>query len=180
MIRVIFTGAQGVGKTTILNYFKEHGYNVITEVVRKLSKTGVKINQDGNKAGQMRIFDAYVEALTVKEDYISDRGLTDVLGYSYDLLEHDKLDKVEIMREIDQLVKFNKENPDVLYFYFPIEFPVVDDGVRSLDEDYRKRIDENILTILKNAKVPYIEVRGTVEERINIVKKAMALQSQIA
>ena len=43
MHRIIFTGAQGTGKTTVLNHYKENGKNVITEVVRRLAKKGVKI-----------------------------------------------------------------------------------------------------------------------------------------
>ena len=57
MKRLIFTGAQGTGKTTILNHFKNEGYNVITEVVRNLSKEGVKINEMGDESSQARIYD---------------------------------------------------------------------------------------------------------------------------
>lgn len=174
-IRFIFTGAQGTGKTTILNHFKEAGYNVITEVVRNLSREGVKINEMGDNDGQLKIFNTYHKLLSEQTEYISDRGLSDVVAYTYDLHLQDRVSKEELEREVNSFVRFCNEHPDVIYFYFPIEFAVVSDGVRSEDEGYRKRIDKNILDLLKTADVPYIEVKGTVEERIKIVERVLNL-----
>ena len=82
MAKLIFTGAQGTGKSTILNHYKEKGMNCITEVVRNLSKQGININESGDESGQKVIFETYKEVLTQPGDYISDRGLTDVLAYT--------------------------------------------------------------------------------------------------
>ena len=57
--KLILTGAHGTGKSTILNHYKDLGYNVITEVVRTLAKDGVKINEMGDEAGQKTIFKEY-------------------------------------------------------------------------------------------------------------------------
>lgn len=167
----IYTGAQGTGKSTILNIFKERGYNVITEVVRNLSKQGVKINEMGDRDGQERIFNEYKRLFKENSNYISDRGLTDVCAYSYDLAKTNP-DIVRLAADqLAEIKKFNKENPDVVYFYFPIEFPVVDDGVRSTDEVFRTHIDQLILAILKECEINYIEVRGSVDERVKIIEK---------
>ncbi len=57
-------------------------------------------------------------------------------------------------------------NPYDLVVYVPVEFPMEKDGVRPESERYRREIDEAILTILTNSKVPYVKVSGTVEERV--------------
>lgn len=62
--------------------------------------------------------------------------------------------------------KFYHDNPDIEICYFPIEFPVVDDGVRSTDEEFRAEIDFLIKTFLDSAEIKYHTITGTVEERI--------------
>ena len=77
--------------------------------------------------------------------------------------------------QLEDVEDFTLSNPKTLVFYFPIEFPVVDDGFRSKDEEFRKKIDENIKNILNYRHIPYIEVRGTVEERLNTIKQHFPL-----
>ena len=54
--------------------------------------------------------------------------------------------------------------------YFPIEFEVVDDGVRSLDEEYRREIDNNIKSILEELGINYYVMEGAQEERLEMMK----------
>ena len=170
--RICLTGAQGTGKSTVLNHYKELGYNCITEVVRNLAKTeGINVNEMGDEEGQNMIFSTYEKLLGNTESYISDRGLTDVCAYSYYHAET-KDDMCHVAaNELAHIKQFIKDNPDVLFFYFPIEFEVVDDGFRSTNEDFRHKVDQLILSILLECKIPYVEVHGTVEERIAIIDK---------
>ena len=175
MHRIIFTGAQCTGKTAILNFYKEAGYNVITEVVRNLAKKGVKINEDGDEKGQTKIFNEYKKLLGVFDvnGYISDRGLIDVTAYTMYLRDHGKISSNLADKQIKQLMKFREQNPDITYCYFPIEFDIVDDGVRSLDEQFRADVDRNIKWLLENCGINYIVVKGTIEERIKKVARLM-------
>ena len=173
--RIILTGSQGTGKTTILNHYKEQGMNVITEIVRNLAKTGVKINEMGDEEGQNIIFSEYERLLNDKNEYMSDRGLTDVAAYTFYHVSQKKI-PIDVMRdELKRIREFFEKNPDIIVCYFPIEFLVVDDGVRSTDERFRDIIDKNIKFILDALSIPYTTITGTVEERIkqidDILKK---------
>ena len=173
MHRIVFTGAQGTGKTTVLKEFEAKGKNVITEVVRELAKSGVKINKDGDEKGQTKIFKTYKEKLAELSitGYISDRCLVDVIAYSMYLAEQGKVSDEYVQKQMKQLIKFKNENPDIAYCYFPIEFDVVADGVRDTDEEFRAAIDHNIKAVLQEAGIQPIIVKGTVEERVAKVQR---------
>ena len=173
MQRIIFTGAQGTGKTTILNEMKDRGYNVITEVVRNLSKKGVKINKDGDEKGQEKIFKEYEKLLSEKNfnGYISDRGLIDVVAYTVYLARNGKVSEEFANKQLKKLHKFIINNPDIFYCYFPIEFPVVDDGVRDMDEKFRSEINDIIINILGVMGIKFVKICGTVEERMRKINK---------
>lgn len=154
-MRVIFTGAQGTGKTTILNYYKDKGYNVITEIVRNLHKDGVKINQEGDDDTQWQVFNIYKELLS-GDEYISDRGLVDVLAYSKEGRDRGVVSDELVKEQLKELRVFTAHNPDILYIYFPIYFVVSGDGVRSVDEEYRKKIDEYIKENMREANIKFL------------------------
>ena len=164
--RICLTGTHGSGKTTTLNLFKEAGYPVITEVVRNLVKEkGITINKEGTDATQRMVFNTYSKVLDETTKYVSDRGLTDVISYTAAGVMDGKVSH-EVLDEQEQLLKgFTDNNPDIVYIYFPIEFPVVADGVRSVDENYRQQIDRLIHDTLDGLGVDYLTVTGTPEER---------------
>lgn len=164
-MKIVFTGAQGTGKTTILNEYRDKGFEIVTEVVRNLSKKGVKINKDGDEKGQTKIFNEYKKIFTEKDHFISDRGLIDVVAYTVYLARHGKVSEEFADKQLKQLSKFLATNPDIFYCYFPIEFDVVDDGVRDMDEEFRKEISDIILSLLGAFGMGFVPITGTVEER---------------
>ena len=164
--KICLTGSQSTGKSTVLNLFKEVGYPVITEVVRNLVKEkGITINKEGTDATQRLVFNTYSKVLGETEKYVSDRGLTDVISYTAAGVFEGKVSKAVLDEQEVQLKELIANNPDIVYIYFPIEFPVVADGVRSVDEDYRKQIDNLIHDTLDGLGVDYLTVTGTPEER---------------
>ena len=174
-MKYILTGSQGTGKSSLLHHF-DGKMNTITEVVRNLAKDEhIPVNEQGSEYGQRRIFDTYYELFSKTEGpWISDRGLTDVLAYTcYNM--KDKGEKGEkLMDELmERFVKFQETNSDVVYFYVPIEFDVVWDGFRSMDEEFRKEIDKNIKDLLDVMGVDYITLTGSVEERLETMKDVM-------
>lgn len=166
MAKIIFTGTHGTGKTTILNMFRQAGYPVITEVIRNLHKSkGIAINEQGNELSQDMIWEEYKRLLGESSDYVSDRGLTDVLGYSMAGFTRDMVPECVLKFETEDLRKFIKRNPDIKWVYFPIEFGVIDDGVRSTNEDYRAEVDRNIKWILDSLDIKYLTIQGNPQER---------------
>ena len=178
-----FTGAQGVGKTTILNeVIKEYkDMETITNVVRSLHNDGVKINKKGNGKTQQLIYDTlkkeYINYLynasyeDINSGCISDRSLVDVVAYTKYLYERGKAS----INSYDEQLKDLKEwaiyhRCGCKHIYIPIEFPAVEDSVRDIDEEYRKEIDKNIKWLLRECNIDYYILEGTIEERTEMMK----------
>lgn len=170
--RIILTGAQGTGKTTLMNELAKDGIRTISHI----RKTAAENNFDTKNAteeSQKTYFKTLKKELSSKRSYISDRGLTCVAAYTFDkAISGDIAKKVADKQYLD-IVKFHTENPEILLVYVPIEFELEDDGERPFDKEMQAKIDFLIKTILETTKIPYIEVRGTVEERLEQIRKAL-------
>lgn len=182
-IKINFTGAQGTGKTTILKALQEDpdfsGFEFVTEVVRNYIKgLGIKINADGTVETQKLLFKAYSELLNKENSFISDRCVIDVCAYTLSgwartRTKKEAIEFNEVLLHQTLFVEKYKESIGTV-FYFPIEFPIEDDSVRSIDVKYQREIDSNILQVLKEAGIPYVTVHGTIEERIKIIKETLS------
>ena len=177
-----FTGAQGVGKTTILNeVIKEYkDMGVITNVVRSLHDNGIKINKKGNGKTQQLIYDTlkkeYINFLyndheDINSGCISDRSLVDVVAYTKYLYERGKASKNsydEQLKDLKEWAIYHKHG--CKYIYIPIEFPAIEDGIRDVDEEYRTEIDNNIKWLLQECEIDHYILEGTIEERTEMMK----------
>lgn len=173
MKRITFTGAHGTGKTTILKMFEDMGITVITEVVRRLARKGIPINTDGTDETQKAVFETLNSELSQHVSYIADRCHIDALAYTKAQVARGKVSEDLFHSQLTAAAEFFENNPDIVVCYFPIEFDVVDDGVRSIDEDYRKEIDKNIIDIMNILGVEYTVITGTTEERFNQVQRLL-------
>lgn len=171
MNKFIFCGAHSTGKTTILNQFKGSDKEIITEVVRNLAKKGLKINKEGDEKGQKKIFNEYLKLFNEKNNFVSDRGLIDVVAYTVYLARAGKVSEKFADKQLKDLHKFIMNNHDIIYFFFPIEFDMVEDGVRDNDEEFRRAIEEIILSIFAHLGMRFVVVTGTVEERMEKIKR---------
>lgn len=62
---------------------------------------------------------------------------------------------------------------NIMYFYIPIEFLTVSDGIRSENNAYHKKIDSYLIQIYKELGITPIVLRGSVEERVDIVMRKL-------
>jgi predicted ATPase len=168
-MKYLFTGAQGTGKTTVMNQLST-SMPTVQGITRKLIADGIQVNYAGSSNSQKVIFDAYYEALNKDTDYISERSLIDVLAYTNYLYDNNKCTYDELAREALLAEEWYKHN-ECMYIYFPIEFDIVYDGVRSMNKTYQKKIDDYIKQYLNKLNLVYITVHGTVEERVEQISK---------
>jgi nicotinamide riboside kinase len=57
------------------------------------------------------------------------------------------------------------------YVYFPIEFDSIDDGVRSVNEEWRKKIDDEFKAVLEGVRQPYLTITGSPMQRVEQIMK---------
>jgi nicotinamide riboside kinase len=167
-----FTGAHGTGKTTLvketLKLLPDH--KQYFNVQRFLNKNlrSFNVSSKANDITQITITSHYSVELLRNDNLVSDRTLIDTFAYADLAKEVTKAD--EIRKTFEEVL-----NRYSVIFYVPIEFPVIDDNFRELDEDFRKKVDEKIQMYLnlyqENTKI--VTLTGTVYERMKIVEKTI-------
>ena len=176
-MKIIFTGAQGTGKTSVMDALPESLHKIKGITRKVINDNNLSINECSNNYTQKHIFDAYEDELTTNDNYIAERGLIDVLAYSISRMNAGYCSKSLIEKQFEHLMKFSEYNKDAVYVYFPIEFEIVNDGTRSIDKEFQKEIDDIINEILEVLKTRYgtkfIKITGSVEERIKQIEKLL-------
>lgn len=121
-----------------------------------------------------------MEELTVKryenpdqKAFILDRSVVDFIAYTRIFAEqgfYREEEALPVVRTASRFISWI----DIIFYLAP-EIPIVDDGIRSIDPDLRRRVDEEIKRILFWENIPgkpvVIPIRGTVEERVREIRK---------
>jgi len=182
-MRLFFTGAHGTGKTTLVEQTASllPSYTIFNSLTSKFLKN--KEDQLPSSPNfmefQQRLY-LYTLNLYVNEDnFISSRSTLDMNAYITSALKGNTL-KEEQKNTLKNLIILSKNfneylfNENSIYFYLPIEFEINDNNPnRIVDELYQKEIDEHIIKELKEFNISYIELKGTINERMNIIKKIL-------
>ena len=175
---VSFTGAQSTGKTTLLNQMRNweclKDYTFIDEITRNIKKKGMSINEKGNDDTQTAIMHAHIENLKKGNNLVLDRCSLDGVVYTHYLYLHGKVSKdtFDYARQVffGTCLMYDK------IFYLKPEFDIVEDGVRSNSVQFRDEIAsifERYIADFNLRKYNVVELTGSVEERLEVVKKEM-------
>ena len=161
--RIALVGASSTGKTTVYELLKNKlpKYEFINESTRTVGSYGFPINEAGTSETQLAISSFHLEALLKPGNVILDRCYMDLIVYSNFM---DKISK-EAHNYIEDT--WNRvKNEYTHYVYFPIEFKSVDDGVRSVNEEWREKIDKEFQLHLEGVRKPYLTVTGSPMQRV--------------
>lgn len=162
----ILLGAHSTGKSTLLEKIREinpvifttDGFSRPVKIAKEKSSMSVIQEQIVLNELTCWAFENYINY----KNLISTRSPIDAIIYTEYYL---KGLKTQYIQDCFDKHKDNINN----IFYIPIEFPVVNDGVRFTNEEDRINIDLAIQKYIKDNNLSVITLTGSVEERVKIV-----------
>lgn len=173
-------GAHGVGKSTLIDAIKEinPNYPVMETMSRPLSKglkeAGIPVNDRQRQIIFNELTLDYHNNVHKLDEALSSRSLIDLILYN-------KFTSPDIDMSLYQQVWERDYQQIGKIFVIPIEFPLVADEVRKgmfAEPGMQKEYEEDSLKFLSNevkrkrlSVEQIIYVRGTVEERIEILRE---------
>lgn len=181
-MKIAISGAQCTGKSTLIKaLFDDPEINdefiLRDETTRnllrdKLGLGALQINENGGDATQRLICAQHLINSVVGDttDVIYDRCALDGVVYTHYLYANKKVTK-KTMRIAEELFR-NIEYDMVLYI--PPEFPIQDDGERSINQEFQDNVVELFDHYIESYRLPVGYLTGTVEERVQQVKQAIA------
>jgi nicotinamide riboside kinase len=200
-MKIVVLGSHGTGKTTLTRQLHNYLQDKYKTRVKKVDALGCNIEKAKNLTKSIHglelpwkyLPEAPVEAFrkgfTMNEDtslesewwiiakqiememltpipWIADKCLIDILVYAYFLFKEEK----DFLAVAEKMIKKNIDYD--LVIYLPVgEFPIEDDGLRSLDPKFQKDIDELLLKVMGEMNIPYHVVSGKRDERTAKARK---------
>jgi hypothetical protein len=135
---------------------------VYTERSKYLRDLGIPLNTDSTLNGQF-VFLAERATELLYPNIITDRTIWDVCAFTLGAKSIDEFDK----RTFVEAAMMFRNQYDLVIYVDPRGVSIEDNGVRTTDLHYRRKIDEVIKLSLEEYKPQrLITVEGTTEERI--------------
>lgn len=162
-MKVAVIGSHGTGKTTLCKDIAKalKDFTFIPDVVPDAFKLGFTINEKCPPETQFWILSKQLELeRNTPGHWVMEKSLWDNIVYGNFSIKSKKV--LEVIRQI-----VNKNINYDLLFYLPIEFPIPDDGLRSLNVDYQKAIDRGLKRILSRQKTRVITLAGDRQKRLD-------------
>jgi nicotinamide riboside kinase len=167
MPKIAISGSHSTGKSTVIDVLKQipslsKRFTFKGEILRDIKKTGIKINEYGSDETQLLVLSKMMEYATIPNT-ILDRCMLDCLVYTAYLYE-----KGQVKKSTCQIAEtlFEKIRYDI-YFYISPEFPIVPDGTRSENSEFRDRIAELFEEYIEAYQLDVVRLTGSVENRVN-------------
>ena len=182
---ISFTGAQSTGKTTLLNLIRDKNYefNYVDEVTRRIKREyNLPINEDGGDITQTMIMSDHIANIYKKydNDVVLDRCALDGVVYTQWLHNKGKVSK-EVLLWAKKIYNTLIDKYDVIFITSPNDVPLVDDGERSIDKDFRDEIIDIFNMYIDDMKIYSREVNlfvveGSIEERMKYIKNVLEVR----
>ncbi len=175
-MRFALTGSHGVGKTSVISelddWLSNKGIKCIynSSNARKIKKTGMSINDDGDDYVQLIVASSHISHFS-ENNWFADRSILDCYAYGQYLFKQGKITKdcnYAVSYLLDSFLDYYTK-----IFYIPIEFKMVNDGVRKEDETFQKEIDDIIHQKLITSGVDYEIITGTIENRCQQIQETI-------
>ena len=171
IMKIGITGAQSVGKTTLLNALRSEkgllGFTICDEVTRRVKGYGLPINEDGTDVTQNLIMQEHIVNVFMYDNIITDRTALDGLVYTSYLHRNGKVSTDTLIRARSI---FNKVWPKYNHiFYIEPEFDLIDDGVRSVDLKFRDEIADLFEMVIDKEKLAVTRIKGSVRDRVTTI-----------
>ena len=176
-MKIGFTGTVSVGKTTLVKALKElpefKDYTFSTERSKYLRDLGIPLNTDSTIKGQI-IFLAERSSELFIENMITDRTIIDVMAFT----RLAKSIPYFMADDLNDAVSHLLREYDYIFYVSPEGVELEDNGVRTIDPEYRMEVDKEIQNLIirhKSKLRNYEELSGSTEERIEKIKQVLSL-----
>lgn len=160
---IALVGSSSTGKSTVFELLKLklNNYTFLSESTRTVLNYGFNINENGDDATQLAILSYHLRSLLNPGNLILDRCILDNYAYSINLKNVQECTRDYIFNTLS-IVK----NEYTHVVYFPIEFGSVNDGVRSVNEEWRREVDLSFKYLLETLYPnQYLTIFGSPKQR---------------
>ena len=160
---IALVGSSSTGKSTVFELLKLklNNYTFLSESTRTVLNFGFSINENGDDTTQLAILSYHLRSLLNPGNLVLDRCILDNYAYSMNL---DNVQEYTRKYILDTLSLVKNEYTHIVYF--PIEFESVNDGVRSVNEEWRREVDSSFKYLLETLYPnQYLTVFGSPKQR---------------
>lgn len=172
------TGTSSSGKTTLFDALRDSGLQAtfVEEAARKYyQEHNVPKELRGTYENHLNIQALYLqeleEAMTQGKDVISDSSLLSGLAYGMERSSPKILEKIkqDVEERLDLYTLFLLLNPDDINYLFDPSDPI-----RKETPEQRLQVHQNLVELLIHYGLPYEEISGNIEARVETVLKLIA------
>ena len=189
-MRIAFAGSHSTGKTTLISFFETRvreknpslKITKISNIPRQVIARGFPMEKNSTVDAYCNyILDQFREERLAMEQgcdlLMSDRTVLDAVGYA--LTNRDIPRPFVPQYFIDMLIEVWLREALFydLYVFLPVEFDMVQDGVRPVDERYRQSVSLQIQRLLtQHLQDRFLIASGSVEQRFKVLSEFCSLE----